>query len=104
MKEFWGNINRPPFKRVIVLKNQGRWWLPLYLKECALAPGGFEWGQESKGAAQLAYAMLRNLGFPKEQAMLAFSEFMRGYIAKLDTINFVLPEEKIWEWIKENLI
>lgn len=55
------------------------------------SPGGFSWGYEGSGPAQLALAILLECNISEEEAERVYQEFKRQYIAPL-------PQDTGWRF------
>ena len=76
--------------------------LPPFLDEVNHSPTGFAWGYGGSGPAQLAYAILRDYGLPREVAFRLYQDFKWGVIAKLPQDEpFVIGSDAIEEWLRE---
>lgn len=85
---------------VLVWKHSGRarsfTELPLRYPECRHSPEGFAWGYGGSGPGQLAYALLRNMGYSKAEAAR-----LHHYLK--DVLTSRLPQDEPWT-MSENVL
>jgi len=94
----------PGLVMVVVLSEYGtvEYPLPCFLNEVNHGPTGFAWGYGGSGPAQLAYAILRDYGLPREVAFRLYQDFKWDVIAKLPQDEpFVVTGDAIEERLRE---
>jgi hypothetical protein len=73
-----------------------------YLSEVNHSPTGYAWGYGGSGPAQLAYAMLREVGLTPDEAQRWYQGFKFSVIGALDQKEgFSLTEPEILEKLKD---
>lgn len=79
------------YDKAIILVNGDRLTPEASLAVRNHSPGGFAWGYEGSGPAQLALAILLEAGIDPEEAQRCHQDFKREFIAPL-------PQEKGWSF------
>ena len=65
------------------------------------SPTGFAWGYAGSGPAQLAIAILLELGIAPAQVMPIYQDFEREMIAPLPLADFTLPIADARAWLAD---
>lgn len=75
--------------------------LPAHIDIYQYSKNGFDWGNTSKGALQLAFAILYQLS-NKETAEQYAKDFCQDIIQEFNTRDWVLEASKVLAWIETN--
>jgi len=73
--------------------------LNLHLEVVKASDDGFDWGQASAGAQQLAVALLRSVSGDADVARLLGCTFCHDVIARLPAHGWVIHAEEIEAWL-----
>jgi len=69
---------------------------------CNHSPSGFNWGYGGSGPAQLALALLLELGGSESYARSRYQDFKGDIIARLPQSDFELLVREVYDWIREH--
>jgi len=75
--------------------------LPARFDLYPVSSNGFEWGNNSKGAKQLAFSILCQLS-TAETAQKYAEQFLTEIISKLNTRDWILSATDVLKWIEKN--
>ena len=97
MKTYRG-IRKADRNMVSVISSDGRDLLSLRLDLAPLSPEGFDWGQSSEGAAQLALALLAD-ALGDEAALAYYRDFEEQVVQELPDVSWERSLRAIQEWV-----
>jgi hypothetical protein len=66
------------------------------------SPTGFEWGYEGSGPAQLALAILLDVGMDVRRAQSLYQDFKRDVVSHFKRDSFTIKDVEVREWIRKH--